>query len=85
MSSADGVDSKKFRMFLQAVPFIAVVKVTFALRIREMRVWLPQLLSCSSVLVLQEWCRPSCVLCVTKGTLCSELTSWAKTLDGFAE
>lgn len=38
MSSADGADSKKFRMRLQAVQFIAVVKVTFVLRIREMRV-----------------------------------------------
>lgn len=84
MSSAGGVDSK-FRIFLQAVPFVAVVKVTFALRMREMRVWPPLLLACSSAPVLQEWCRPCSALCVTKGTLCSELTSWAKTLDGFAE
>lgn len=84
MSSAGGVDSK-FRIFLQAVPFVAVVKVTFALRMREMRIWPPLLLACSSAPVLQKWCRPSSALCVTKGTLCSELTSWAKTLDGFAE
>lgn len=35
MNSVDGIDLEKFRVFLQVLHFIAAVKVTFALRIRE--------------------------------------------------
>lgn len=37
MNSVDGTDFEKFRIFPQVLQFIAVVKVTFALRIREMK------------------------------------------------
>lgn len=41
MNSVDGVDLEKFKVFLQVLHFIATVKVTFALRIREMRLLPP--------------------------------------------
>lgn len=39
MNSVDGVDFEKFWIFLRVLYFIAAVKVTFALRIRE--TWVP--------------------------------------------
>jgi len=36
-NSGDGIDLEKFRIFLQVLRFIGVVKVTFALRIGEIK------------------------------------------------
>lgn len=58
MNSVDGVDFEKFRMFLRVLYFIAAVKVTFALRIRE--IWVPppldvEVLSCALNVVLNPF------------------------------